>query len=169
MTMTNKTISELEGIAEMLREQQESIAVTESVTVGLLQYALSSAEHASQFFQGGLTAFNLGQKTKHLDVEPIQVSMCNCVSGAVAKQMAIGAAKLFKSIWGIGITGYATPVPESGGQVYCYYALSNRERVVQLKKIDGSDHQGEQAQNHFVNVILEEWHALLKHNHAMSG
>ena len=54
-------IEALNEIRDRLTGNGESLAVAESVTSGHLQAALSSAENASHFYQGGITAYNLGQ------------------------------------------------------------------------------------------------------------
>lgn len=161
MTQEKILPKQLEMISNTLRNSKETIAVAESVTAGLLQYALSTAKDASQFFQGGITAFNLGQKAKHLDVEPIQAECCDCVSEEVAQQMALGAECLFKSTWGIGVTGYATPVPASGNMVFCYYALSKGNKILQPKKISTATHEGERAQHYFIEQIIAALYELL--------
>ena len=62
---------DLEYIGKILKKKKETLAIAESVTAGVLQFALASITDASQFFQGGITAYNLGQKCRHLLVEPI--------------------------------------------------------------------------------------------------
>ena len=87
----------IDTIRDRLTKKGQSIAVAESVTAGHLQVALASAENASKFFQGGMTTYNLGQKVKHLSIEPIHAQSCNCVSAQVAEQMALQIATLFLS------------------------------------------------------------------------
>ncbi len=65
-------LKKLKKIHDTLARKKETIAVAESVTAGLLQVALAQAENASEFFQGGITVYNLGQKFRHLGVEPIE-------------------------------------------------------------------------------------------------
>src|SRR5690349_20740357 len=101
----------LDNIGQLLLSRQQTIAIAESVTAGLLQFHLSTATDAAKFFHGGITAYNVAQKFKHLDVEPIHALSCNCVSQKVADEMAMNVSHNFNSDWGIAITGYATPVP----------------------------------------------------------
>lgn len=103
---------DLKFIADYLIKRDETVAVAESVTAGLIMNLFSLTQNASQFFQGGVVAYNLGQKARHLDVEPIHAEERNCVSEQVAEQMARSVALQFCASWGIGITGYAVPVPE---------------------------------------------------------
>lgn len=53
-------------ISKLLQKRNQTIAIAESCTSGLLQNAFSQAENATFVFQGGMTLYNLGQKTKHL-------------------------------------------------------------------------------------------------------
>src|ERR1051325_1421918 len=92
----------INSIKEKLVAAKESIAVAESVTSGHLQAALSQAENASFFFQGGITAYNLGQKSRHLNIDPIQAENCDSVSKDVAIKMALEVSKMFTSNWGVG-------------------------------------------------------------------
>lgn len=46
-------------IKTILIERKQTVAVAESVTAGLLQVRLSLAENAREFFQGGITAYNV--------------------------------------------------------------------------------------------------------------
>ncbi|MEO5601480.1 MAG: nicotinamide-nucleotide amidohydrolase family protein [Cyclobacteriaceae bacterium] len=105
-------IKALEILKNYLVTRNQTISVAESVTSGHLQAALSLANQATAFFHGGITAYNLGQKARHLSVNPIHALGCNCVSEKVAEEMAINVRRLFSSDWSIGITGYAAPVPE---------------------------------------------------------
>lgn len=126
----------LQGIGELLKERKETIAVAESVTSGAVQLAFSAIKEASRFFHGGLTAYNIGQKYHHLAVEPIHAMQVNCVSEQVAQQMAINVAKMFSGDWGIAITGYAVPVPESDNKVFAYYAVSFKGNIISSGKFD---------------------------------
>ena len=86
-------------IREQLLARSETVAVAESVTAGNLQMAFASATNSSAFFQGGITAYNIGQKTRHLDVDPIEAMACNAVSKNIADTMATTVSKLFISDW----------------------------------------------------------------------
>jgi len=123
------------AIRHYLLTTAETISVAESVTAGLLQLCLSSIPDAAKFFQGGITAYNVAQKYKHLAVEPLHALSVNCVSPDVANEMALQTCALFASHWGIGITGYATAVPESGGELYAFYAIAKRSNVLLSGKL----------------------------------
>jgi PncC family amidohydrolase len=125
----------LNSIHRYLTRKGETIAVAESVTSGLLQAALGQSEKASEFYQGGITVYNLGQKHKHLQVEPIHAELHNCVSEKITAEMAQHVCALFNSQWGIGITGYATPVPESGHKLFAFYAIAHHSKIAAKGKL----------------------------------
>ena len=123
-------------IREKLAAEQQTIAVAESVTSGHLQAALSLAESASLFYQGGITVYNLGQKARHLNIDPIRAEACNSVSESIAAKMALNVCNMFSSDWGIGITGYAAPVPELNiYELHAYYAIACKGKPILAKKI----------------------------------
>lgn len=125
----------IQKISKYLINKQETIAVAESVTSGLLQSALSQGEHAMQYFQGGITTYTLEQKSRHLYVNYDEAVQCNGVSPSIAKQMATGVCHLFKSDWGIGITGFATPVPESGFDLFAFFSIVHNKKELFTHKI----------------------------------
>jgi nicotinamide-nucleotide amidase len=84
-----------------------TLAVAESLTCGRLQARIGAISGASEFFLGGMTAYSLEQKVRHLGVERGAAAAVNSVSASVAEQMARGACTLFGSDLGIGTTGYA--------------------------------------------------------------
>lgn len=88
------------------------LAVAESMTCGKLQARIGSAAGASDYFLGGITAYTLAQKVKHLGVDEPTARALNCVSQDVAEQMAIGACELFDADISLATTGYAEPFPE---------------------------------------------------------
>lgn len=141
---------------------EETLAVAESVTSGHLQAALSLANNARKFFQGGITTYNLGQKSRHLHLDPIHAEACNCVSEKIAHQMAVHACLLFSSDWGIGITGYAAPVPECGiTTLFAFYAISYRGNVILSKRIASEKKSVVDVQQNYVNILLSDFSKIL--------
>jgi len=155
---------DINKIKEVLQQRHETIAIAESVTAGFIQAALSSAEKASEFFQGGLTAYNIGQKCRHLLIEPIHAQSCDCVSEQVATEMATNICTQFKSDWGLGITGYAAPVPESDNKLFAYYAAAYKGEVVFCKRVDAFKDETLTVQLFYVNELLKDFAAYLGKN-----
>ena len=146
----------LTRIGTRLLAKNQTISVAESVTSGLLQFAFSSMENAAGFYQGGVTAYNIAQKFKHLTVEPLHALSVNCVSAKVAEQMARNVCNRFSSDWGIAVTGYATPVPESGNKLFAYYCIVYKNRVRSKGKILPQNQEPANVQLKYVSAILQQ-------------
>ena len=120
------------------------------------------APDAEKFYQGGITAYNIGQKVRHLKVEPIHAMECNCVSLKVSAEMAENVCNLFNSDWGIGITGYASPVPESENKVFAYFAIVYNGKIVVAKNIKPKKAIPIIVQVLYANEVLQELNNYLK-------
>jgi PncC family amidohydrolase len=149
-------LEQINGIKSKLAQRSETIAVAESVTGGLLQFALASADGAREYFQGGITAYNLGQKSRHLHIEPIHAELCDCVSEKVAQEMALHVTTLFQSDWGIAITGYASPAPESGGELFAYFCIVKQGKVVSSGRLTPETNGFPDVQLEYVNKVVAE-------------
>lgn len=149
----------LDNIALALKKNNHSVAVAESVTSGLLQAAFSNADGASFFFQGGITAYNIGQKCKHLSIEPLHALECNCVSEKIAQQLSRNVCNLFLSDYGIGITGYAAPIPEKNiNELFAYYSICLNDKIVESGKIETDVERGLPAQMFYTNTVLKKFY-----------
>ena len=149
----------------MLKKNQ-TLAVAESVTSGHLQAAFSLADGATDFFQGGITAYNLGQKARHLKVDPIHALYSNCVSDRIAEEMALQALSLFSSDWAIAITGYAAPIPELDiRNLFAYYSIAFKNKIVLSKKITAGNVGIYEVQVFYTETVLKEFHIYLKGKH----
>lgn len=148
----NKT--KLDSLHHLLTMRKETISVAESVTTGLLQLAFGSVKSASDFYQGGITTYNAGQKCRQLNVEPIYAISCNCVSQQVSDEMAINCAEIFCSEWGVGITGYSTPVPESANKLYAFFAIAYKGKIIIHKKITAPEDDPFAIQLFYTNSVV---------------
>ncbi len=151
----------LASIGESLIVKKETLAVAESVTSGLLQFAIGSIENASKFFQGGITVYNLGQKFKHLNVEPIHAENANCVSEKVAKTMALEISSMMTSDWGLSVTGYSTPVPESDNKLFAWFAISYKGRIIHSGRLEGKGKMPREVQLNYTLTIIEKFNGTL--------
>jgi nicotinamide-nucleotide amidase len=159
MELFEKKILEQAG-REFLKKK-ETVAVAESVTAGLLQFAFSTIPDAALFFQGGITAYNVGQKVRHLRVEPLHALSVDCVSRQVSKEMAMHVCELYSSDWGIGITGYASPVPASKDKVFAHYVIVRRNKVMASGTINPPKADPPELQVKYVNEIFRKLSRLL--------
>ncbi len=147
----------ISAIRDYMIATHQTLCVAESVTSGHLQASISLATEASKFFHGGITAYNLGQKARHLHVNPIHATSCNSVSPEVADEMALNALKLFSSDWSLAITGYASPFPEMGiKDLFAFYSIAYHHRVIHRGKLHCEDLGPLEVQLYYANALLKE-------------
>ena len=111
----------------MLAPPRLTLAVAESVTCGRLQARIGAISGASEFFLGGITAYTIAQKVRHLGVDRALAETVNAVSPEIAAQMARGACAFFGSDLALSTTGYAEPVLARGvTHPLAFWALAHR-------------------------------------------
>ncbi len=153
----------LNSIKDILVDNQQTIAIAESVTSGNLQAAFSVPMDASKYYQGGITAYNLGQKTRHLNVEPILAQKTNCIEQRIANTMAVEVSKMFLSNYGIGITGYAAIVPECEEEgLFAYFSLAYEQQIVLAKRLTSIEKHPYDVQINYAQDAIQLVHDYLK-------
>lgn len=116
---------------------KRTLAVAESLTCGRVQAAIGAISGASDFFLGGITAYSIEQKVRHLGVDRGPAQTCDAVSAAVAAEMALGVCRLFGSDFGVATTGYAEPAPARGvAHPLAYWAIAYAGRIVREGRIE---------------------------------
>jgi len=98
-----------EVVLEGLRTRQQTLAVAESCTGGLLSAHLTDVPGASEVFLGGVVSYSNEAKEHLIDVPHETLVEHGAVSEEVALAMAEGVRARFGSDWGAGITGIAGP------------------------------------------------------------
>lgn len=96
-------------IGNLLREKKWTLAVAESCTGGLLTSQLTDIPGSSEYFVGGVVAYDNRVKISALGVKPALIEQRGAVSPEVAEAMAEGIRARFHSDIGIAITGIAGP------------------------------------------------------------
>lgn len=157
----------LNSIKDILVNSEQTIAIAESVTSGNLQAAFSVAMDASKYFQGGITAYNLGQKTRHLNVEPILAQKTNCIEQRIADTMAIEVSKMFLSNYGMGITGYAAIVPECEKDgLFAFFSLAYKQQIVLTKRLASPEKHPYDVQIDYAKQVIQLLYAYLRSKRA---
>jgi len=96
-------------VLRLLADANQTIAVAESCTGGLLAKRLTDIPGASKSFIGGVSAYANTVKTNLLGVDGILIEEQGAVSDPVARAMAQGVKCRLGTDFGIGITGIAGP------------------------------------------------------------
>jgi nicotinamide-nucleotide amidase len=107
--------SSLESVVgACLKQRGETLSVAESCTAGLLGGRITEVAGSSQWFLGGLQAYQKEMKIRLLGLDPALVEH-GVVSEAVATAMAEAARERTGSTWALSVTGEAGPDPSPGG------------------------------------------------------
>lgn len=99
----------LEILKEILDEKKLTVATAESFTGGELSRLLTSISGSSNYFQGGIVAYDYRQKIEILKVSEKTIQEKTVVSAEVAREMSLGAIKLFKTNISLSTTGVSGP------------------------------------------------------------
>jgi nicotinamide-nucleotide amidase len=96
-------------VGQLLTTKDQTLAVAESCTGGVLGAMLTDIPGSSAYFRGGVLAYANEVKTALLNVDSQVIVTQGAVSEQVATQMAQGVRTQLGTDWGIGITGIAGP------------------------------------------------------------
>ncbi|MFF9869016.1 CinA family protein [Streptomyces sp. NPDC013953] len=101
----------------LLAERDQTVAVAESLTGGLVAAELTSVPGASRSFRGSVTAYATELKRDLLGVDGALLEDRGAVDPDVALQMAAGVRSRLRAGWGVATTGVAGPEPQDGQPV----------------------------------------------------
>jgi nicotinamide-nucleotide amidase len=96
-------------VGQLLRSSQSTLSVAESCTGGWLGQMLTEIAGSSDYFWGGVIAYDNAVKIALLSVDAQILEQEGAVSHAVAQQMAVGVRSRLGTTWGLSITGIAGP------------------------------------------------------------
>lgn len=100
----NKTVFEIQ---KRMVERGLTLATAESCTSGGIAAEITKVAGSSDYFQGGLVAYQDRLKIQFLGVSAEDIAQYDVVSEPVVRQMVRGACQLFGSDYAIASTGYA--------------------------------------------------------------
>ncbi len=96
-------------VGQLLRNKKQTVGVAESCTGGGLGAMLTDIAGSSDYFWGGVIAYDNRVKISLLEVSAEVLEERGAVCDTVAQQMALGVKKGLGVDWGISITGIAGP------------------------------------------------------------
>ena len=134
--VTMKNQEKLEKFIEILKTQNITLGVAESLTGGLLSATIVNVSGASQIYKGAIIAYSPEIKTKLLGVNPQLIEEQGTVCSQVAEQMAKGTTIALDADFTISTTGVAGPGPHEGkpaGTVYVGISFKNKETTFLFK------------------------------------
>ncbi|MFD3327901.1 CinA family protein [Streptomyces sp. NPDC058701] len=104
-------------VLRLLAESDQTLAVAESLTGGMVASELTAVPGASRSFRGSVTAYATELKHRVLGVDAELLAAEGAVNAQVAEEMAAGVRRVMGASWGIATTGVAGPDPQDGRPV----------------------------------------------------
>jgi PncC family amidohydrolase len=104
-----------ERLAERLKESEQTIAVAESSSGGLISAALLAVPGASAYFLGGAVVYTGRARMRLLDIPREAVAGMRSSSEPYALLLARTVREQFGATWGISETGAAGPTGNGYG------------------------------------------------------
>ena len=98
-----------EVVANLLIDNNTTIATAESCTAGLLSAKLTDVAGSSKYFNGGVVCYSNELKSDLVGVKQKTLDRYGAVSEETAHELAINIAKKLNSDIGVSITGIAGP------------------------------------------------------------
>ena len=96
-------------INERMWTAHKTLSTAESCTAGRVSSLITAIPGSSNYFRGGLVCYQNDIKEDMLGVNAETIAEHGVVSEETAREMVLGANKLFKSDFAVAITGYAGP------------------------------------------------------------
>lgn len=108
----NTRDEKLQELIRSLRDHKLTLSFAESCTGGALSAFLTEQAGVSDIFIGSVVSYSNEAKVDLLGVRRDTLMQEGAVSESIARQMACGVRRQFKTDWSVAITGIAGP---SGG------------------------------------------------------
>lgn len=123
--------------AELLKENQLTVAAAESLTAGLFMAQLADEPGISSSLKGGVVVYDETAKMTQLEIPRSLLEEYGVVSPECAAVLATNVKKKFGSDIGIGLTGAAGPDPHDGQPVgTVWIGISYRNEQVKTYKLN---------------------------------
>jgi PncC family amidohydrolase len=143
-------------VGRLFIEHQQTLAVAESCTGGLITHRLTNVPGSSAYVIVSVIAYAYEAKVAALGVSWDTLNKFGAVSSETASEMARGAREKFSSTIGLSVTGIAGPGGGMPGKPVglTYIALSNQDHVVVEKHIWQGDRIRNKEQSAEAALIL---------------
>ncbi|HEU5269547.1 MAG TPA: CinA family protein [Jatrophihabitans sp.] len=143
----------------LLVRRQQTVAVAESLTGGLVAAALTGTPGASATFRGGLVVYATDLKARLAGVPEDLLARAGAVDPQVALELARGVRARLSATWGVGVTGVAGPDPQDDRPVGTVFVAvagppASGETVSELQLTGDRNSIRRQSVAHTVALLL---------------
>ncbi|MBO4664758.1 MAG: CinA family protein [Bacteroidaceae bacterium] len=162
MTTDSEDIELAERLRIMMVERGKTVSTAESCTSGRIASTLTSVSGASDYFLGGLVAYQDEVKIAHLGVTAEMIAKHDVVSREVVEQMVRGACRFFGSDYALASTGYAGGGTESipSGTIWIGWGSDGDVHSLRLSKDEGREKNTSNAAKKAIQSFIESLETL---------
>ncbi len=96
-------------VGNLLKERNQTVALAESCTGGMIASKLTNIPGCSAYFERGVVSYSNAAKISLLDVSPNVIEKHGAVSAETAVAMAEGVRWIAQTTYGLSVTGIAGP------------------------------------------------------------
>ncbi len=126
-----------EKVGQLLMEKNQTLALAESCTGGLISHRITRIAGSSAYYYGGAVTYSNEAKVKFLGVKPATLEKYGAVSEQTALEMSRGIREKTGASVGLSVTGIAGPsggTPEKPvGTVWISLAQRNNHEARQFQ------------------------------------
>lgn len=123
-------------ILDLLTGREETFAVAESLTAGLLAATIVDLPKVSTAFRGGVVVYATDLKVTLADVPAELLAERGPVDPDVAVALAEGVRRRCGADWGLSTTGVAGPDPQNGVPVGTVYIGVAGPKVAEARRLE---------------------------------
>lgn len=154
MRTDNLDQSLAQQLLSVMVKNGKTLSTAESCTSGRIASTLTSVSGASDYFLGGLVAYQDEIKIAHLGVMAEMIEQNDVVSQPVVEQMVRGACLFFNSDYALASTGYAGGGTDTipSGTIWIGWGSADDVYSMKLTRDDGRE---DNTANAAVKVIQQ--------------
>ena len=142
------------ALGDLLKEKHLTMATAESCTGGGIAARMTSISGSSEYFIGGIVAYQNEVKEQILHVKPETIEKFNVVSAETVEEMARGAMKALKTDCAVATSGIAGPTGGDDERPVgtIWIAAAYHDKVVTMKQ-EGDDGRARNIQKAIRNAL----------------
>ncbi len=147
-----------ETLGDLLRNQEKTIAVAESITGGLISDLITNVPGSSQYFLASIVSYSNESKVQLLGVRKETLQDFGAVSKETALEMAEGVRNRIGSDIGASVTGIAGPsgATEVKPVGLVYFCVSDGRKLSREREVFKGDRMEvkKQAAEHLLRKMI---------------